>query len=140
VFTETPEEFVGFVYLITDTVTDKKYVGKKLFWKPKILPKNSRRKRRIKTRVPSDWPKYYGSSKSLQEDIETNGAERYRRDILRLCKAKGEMSYIELKEQIDREVLFKDDYYNEFIGVKIHSRHISLLKEEFCNYQNAISS
>jgi len=33
-----------------------------------------------------------------------------------------------LKEQIDREVLFKDEYYNEFVGAKIHSKHVASLK------------
>lgn len=129
-FEDTPEEYVGFVYLITDKVTDRKYVGKKLFWKPKTLPKNSKRKRRIKTRVPSDWPKYFGSSAALKDDVEEFGPDRFHREILRLCAKKGEMSYIELKEQVDREVLFKDDYYNAFVGAKIHAKHVKGLLNE----------
>ena len=123
-FTETYTDFAGFVYLITDTLTGRKYVGKKRFHRSKVLPKNSKRARRSKQTVDSDWRTYYGSSKQLCEDVEKYGEERYKREIIRLCKTKGEMSYYEAKEQFDREVLFSDEYYNEFIGCKIHARHV----------------
>src|SRR6056300_1969718 len=123
-YDETPEEYQGFVYLITEVDTGKKYIGKKNFWRPKVLPKNSKRNRRIRTRVESDWKKYFGSNKEVQELVESNGIENYKRDILRLCKTKGEMSYYEAKLQFDHDVLLRDDYYNEFIGCKIHSKHL----------------
>ena len=130
-FNETPEEYQGFVYEIKELSTDKKYIGKKNFWRPKILPKNSKRSRRVKTRVESDWREYYGSNQELQSLVERVGSEGYERKILHLCKTKGEMSYMEAKLQFMFDVLLKDDYYNEFIGCKIHSRHVSKLKENF---------
>jgi len=123
-YDETPEEFQGFVYIITELDTGKKYIGKKNFWKPKVLPKNSKRNRRVRTRVESDWRTYYGSNTSLQTLKESKGSENYRRDIIRLCETKGEMSYYEAKAQFDNDVLFSDEWYNEFIGCKIHSRHL----------------
>jgi len=123
-YDETPEEFQGFVYIITELDTGKKYIGKKNFWKPKVLPKNSKRNRRVRTRVESDWRTYYGSNTSLQTLKESKGPENYRRDIIRLCETKGEMSYYEAKAQFDNNVLFSDEWYNEFIGCKIHSRHL----------------
>lgn len=123
-FNETPEEFQGFVYIITNINTGKKYVGKKNFWKPKILPKTKTRKRRIRTRVESDWRDYFGSNEELKLLVENDGSDVFKREILRLCKTKGEMSYFEMKEQFERDVLFRDDYYNEFIGGKIHSKHL----------------
>ena len=123
-YTETPEEYHGFVYVITELDTGKMYVGKKFFWKPKTLPITKTRKRRVKTRVESDWKTYYGSSKEVQTLVEEKGADNYRRDILHLCKTKGECSYLEAKEQFDRGVLLSEGYYNEFIGCKIHSKHI----------------
>ena len=123
-YDETPEEYQGFVYLITELDTGKKYIGKKNFWRPKVLPKNSKRNRRIRTRVESDWKKYFGSNKEVQALVESNGIENYKREILRLCQTKGEMSYYEAKLQFDHDVLLRDDYYNEFIGCKIHSRHL----------------
>jgi hypothetical protein len=123
-YDETPEEYQGFVYLITELDTEKKYIGKKNFWRPKVLPKNSKRSRRIRTRVESDWRDYYGSSKEVQLLVEEKGKENYKREILRVCKTKGEMSYYEAKLQFDHDVLLSDEYYNEFIGCKIHSRHL----------------
>ena len=123
-YDETPEEYQGFVYEIEELSTGKKYIGKKNFWRPKILPKNSKRTRRVRTRVESDWKKYFGSSKEVQALVESNGIENYKREILRLCKTKGEMSYYEAKLQFENDVLLSDDYYNEFIGCKIHSKHI----------------
>jgi hypothetical protein len=123
-YNDTPEEYQGFVYLITELDTDKKYIGKKNFWRPKILPKNSKRTRRIKTRVESDWRGYYGSNKELQLLVEQRGPSGYKREILRLCRTKGEMSYYEAKLQFENDVLIRDDYYNSFIGCKIHSRHL----------------
>lgn len=123
-FTETPEDYQGFVYQITELDTGKKYVGKKNFWRPKTLPVTKTRKRRVRTRVESDWRDYYGSSKEVQLLVESKGTSNYKRIILRLCKTKGEMSYYEAKEQFDKDVLLSDEYYNEFIGCKIHSRHV----------------
>ena len=123
-FDKTPEEYQGFVYLITEKKTDKKYIGKKFFWKPKILPKTKTRKKRVKTRVESDWRDYYGSSKEVRLLVEQNGKDNYRRDIMKLCKTKGECSYYEAKIQFELDVLLRDDFFNEFIGCKIHSKHI----------------
>ena len=123
-YDETPEEYQGFVYMITELDTNKKYIGKKFFWKPKTLPVTKKRKRRVKTRVESDWRKYYGSSKEVQQLLEMKGSDNFKREILRLCKTKGECSYYEAKYQFDNDVLLRDDYYNEFIGCKIHSKHI----------------
>ena len=116
------EPYQGFVYQITEVDTGKKYIGKKFFWKPKILPVTKTRKRRKRTRVQSDWQDYYGSSEQVKLLVEQG--KEFRRDILRLCKTKGECSYYEAKLQFENDVLLRDDYYNEFIGCKIHAKHI----------------
>lgn len=124
-YNETPEEFQGFVYQITELDTGKKYIGKKNFWRPKTLPITKTRKRRSRTRVESDWKTYFGSSKEVQLLVEEKGQDNYHREILRLCETKGEMSYYELKWQLELDVLLKpDEYYNAFVGGKIHRRHI----------------
>ena len=123
-FNETPDEFQGFVYMITELDTGKKYIGKKFFWKPKILPVTKSRKRRVRTRVESDWRTYYGSNKEVQTLVESKGKDNYKREILKLCKTKGECSYYEAKLQFQYDVLLSDEYYNEFIGCKIHAKHI----------------
>lgn len=121
-------DYVGFVYLITDLSNGKKYVGKKtLMSKRKLPPLKGKTRRRTKI-IETDWQDYYGSSEEVKALVEDRGRDQFNREILHLCKGKGEMSYLELKEQIDREVLFKDEYYNEFVGAKIHSKHVASLK------------
>jgi len=117
------EDYQGFVYLLTEESTGMKYIGKKFFWKPKILPVTKTRKRRQRTRVQSDWRDYYGSSAEVKLLIE-RGEASFKREILRLCRTKGECSYFEAKYQFDHDVLLRDDYYNAFIGCKIHGKHL----------------
>jgi len=122
------DNLAGFVYLITDLKNNKKYVGKKNLWSVRRLPPLKGQKRRRTKKLESDWQNYFGSNEEVKMLVENEGRDRFKREILRLCKSKGEMTYFEMKEQIDREVLFRDDYYNEFIGGKIHSKHLKGLK------------
>ena len=123
-YNTTPEEYQGFVYQITEIDTGKKYIGKKFFWKPKILPVTKTRKRRVRTRIESDWRDYFGSSKEVNLLVESKGIDNYKREILRLCVTKGDCAYWEAKLQFENDVLLSDEYYNEFIGCKIHSKHV----------------
>lgn len=123
-YNTTPEEYQGFVYQITEIDTGKKYIGKKFFWKPKILPVTKTRKRRVRTRIESDWRDYFGSSKEVNLLVESKGIDNYKREILRLCTSKGICTYWEAKLQFENDVLLSDEYYNEFIGCKIHSKHL----------------
>ena len=120
--------YQGFVYLITNLVNGKKYVAKKFFVAPKVLPKTKTRKRRQRLRVESDWRSYFGSSEELRTDVEQFGVDNFTREILHFCQTKGDCSYYELKEQIERNVLEREDYYNNYIGAKIHSKHLSINK------------
>ena len=125
---QDPKELYGFVYLITNRATGQKYVGKKFFWFKKTLPITKTRKRRKKLLIESDWKNYYGSNKHLVEDVEKMGEETFHRDILHLCKTRGECAYMEAKEQFDREVLLTDDYYNGIIQIKLGGNAIKNLK------------
>lgn len=125
-FIETPEQYQGFVYVITELDTGMKYIGKKFFWSPKVLPITKTRKKRVRTRIESDWREYFGSSKEVQLLVEQKGSCNFKREILRLCKTKGECSYWEAKLQFEYDVLLKpNEYYNSFIGCKIHRKHVS---------------
>ena len=130
---KAPEEYQGFVYVITNKANGKKYIGKKNFWTVKKLPplKGKVNKRHRKTET--DWQLYYGSNEQIKLLLEEHGPTRWNRTILRLCKSKGEMSYYEAKLQFDKNVLFDPNYYNEFIGLKIHSKHVANLIEEMMN-------
>ncbi len=118
------ESLVGFVYQITELDTNKKYIGKKLFYfnrKKKI--KGSTRNRRVI--VESDWKSYYGSNKKFQLMVEEKGFKNFHREILKICRSKGECSYWETKLQFDNNVLFSDEYYNQIIHCRISSNHVS---------------
>ena len=116
---EIPEGMIGFVYLITNTTNDKKYIGKKLAQFKKTRPPLKGKKRKRRTTVESDWRDYWGSSEHLQADVEQLGTDQFTREILFFCKTKGEMSYLEAKEQFDRRVLETDEYYNGIINVRV---------------------
>jgi len=130
VVNELPDDCVGFVYLIVNKTNNRKYIGKKLakFSKTKYkvikLKDGSKKRKRIRSKIDSDWIDYYGSSNDLNNDIEIYGKDNFTREILYFCKSKAECSYIEAREQFERKVLETDDYYNGQISVRIHGSHI----------------
>lgn len=124
IFTEDDTEtYVGFVYLITNLTNGKMYVGKKNFRKSRKLVRKTKRPKRVYS--SSDWESYHGSNEYLSTDVSTIGPENFKREIIRLCRSKGEMSYYEAKEQLQRDVLLREDYYNNFVGCKIHRKHLT---------------
>jgi hypothetical protein len=127
---ELPEDCVGFVYLITNKATGRKYIGKKLAKFAKttyktVTQKNGvKKKKKIRSKIDSDWMDYYGSSIELNKDVESLGKDNFTREILFYCKSKAECSYVEAREQFGRKVLESDDYYNGQISVRVHGSHI----------------
>ena len=125
-----PEDCVGFVYVITNITNNRKYIGKKLAkfskttYKTVKLKNGNKKKKRIRSKIDSDWQEYYGSSPNLQKDIDTLGKDKFTREILYYCSSKAETSYIEAREQFDRKVLESDDYYNGHVQVRVHKNHI----------------
>lgn len=128
--TELPDDCVGYVYLITNTVSGKKYIGKKLSkfskttYKTVKLKNGNKKRKRIKSKIESDWQTYYGSNIKLNEDVTNLGTDKFTREILHYCKSKAECSYIEAKFQFEYRVLESDDYYNGHIQVRVHGSHI----------------
>ena len=127
---ELPEDCVGFVYLITNIQTGRKYIGKKLAKFSKTTTKTvklkngTKKKKKIRSKIDSDWREYYGSSPALTADIEILGTDNFTREILYYCKSKSECSYVEAREQFSRRVLETNDYYNGHIQVRVHGSHI----------------
>lgn len=127
---ELPDDCVGFVYLIVNTVSNRKYIGKKLakFSKTSVktvtLKNGTKKKKKIKSKIDSDWLTYYGSSLELSKDVEALGVDKFTREILYLCKSKAECSYVEAREQFVNRVLESDAYYNNNIMCRIHGSHI----------------
>jgi len=114
-----PDEYEGFVYLITNLTTGQKYIGKKLAKFKTSKPPLKGKKNRRRGYKESDWKEYWGSSDRLQSDVEELGPENFTREILYFCTNRAEMSYIEAREQFDRRVLETDDYYNGIINVRV---------------------
>jgi hypothetical protein len=125
-----PEDCVGFVYLITNTISGRKYIGKKLAkfakttYKVVKLKNGTKKKKKIRSKIDSDWREYYGSSPNLTKDIDTLGKENFTREILYYCISKAQCSYIEAREQFTNKVLESDDWYNGHIQVRVHGSHI----------------
>ena len=130
-----PEDCIGFVYLITNVLSGRKYIGKKLAKFSKTttrvvkLKNGTKKKKKIRSKIDSDWREYYGSSPELSKDVAELGAENFTREILFYCKSKSECSYIEAREQFSRRVLESKDYYNGHIQVRVHGSHIKKLQE-----------
>lgn len=119
---------IGFVYCITEIDTGKKYIGKKLWVTTKKLPPLKGKKRKRTKIVETDWRTYYGSSDTVKQMIEEKGADNYKREIIHFCYNKSELSYLEAKEQFDRNVLLSDEYYNGIINCRIGGRGLERLK------------
>ena len=124
---------IGFVYLITNLITGKRYFGKKLFFFSKTairtvkLKNGTKKKKKIKSLIDSDWRDYWSSSEELKKDVILHGEDKFCREILHLCKTKGMMGYLEAKLQFKFEVLEKpNEFYNGIINCKIHRTHIKL--------------
>ena len=113
--------YTSFVYLITNLRTGKMYVGKKLF---KFTRTTKKKGKKVRKQVAFDWLDYYGSNKDLLNHVNILGKDSFKREILFLCKTKGEASYYEAKEQFARDALISEQYYNEWIMVRVRKSHV----------------
>jgi len=134
--TEIPNEYEGFVYLITNLTDDRKYIGKKLAKFKTTKPPLKGKKNKRRGTKESDWKTYWGSSDRLNEDVQNLGIEKFTREILYFCKSRGEMSYLEAREQFNRRVLETDEYYNGIINVRVGVSNI--LRENLKAHQDTI--
>ena len=124
-FTEDQiEDAFGYVYLITNLKDNRYYVGKKFFTKSGRKQVKGKTK---KIRVNSDWMAYWGSSKTVQEDVHRLGVKHFKREILYLCKTRSECSYYETLEIFTRGALIKQEYYNDWCSCRIRKAHLKNL-------------
>lgn len=125
-----PEGCTNFVYLITNLVSGKKYVGKKSMYSTVTRPPLKGQKRNRKITKESDWKKYFGSNDEIKSDVKELGVDSFSREILHWCGSKAVATYLEAKEQFDRDVLLRKDFYNSWIDITCNASH---LKEMYIN-------
>ena len=112
---EAPEGYFGFVYLITNLKSGRKYIGRKYFGTTRRV-KVAGKKRRKVIRKDSNWKEYTGSSKELNQDIKTLGMLQFRFEILILGKTKGQVNYLEENIHHRFHVASSGEFYNDCIG------------------------
>lgn len=123
---QAPQDSQGFVYCITNLAYNRRYIGKKNFWKTRSLKPLKGRVRKRRVTSESDWQSYWGSNSQLVKDVHSLGVDAFRREILYLCRTKSDMSYIETRTQFQLAVLHSDEYYNEFIGCRINAKGLTV--------------
>lgn len=125
---ELVEKYLGFIYVVTNLIDGRKYIGKKLlrFQKTKTVKGKTK-----KILVESDYLKYYGSSEEVKADVKRLGEENFKREILHFCTTKAEMSWLELVEQVENKVLLRPkEYYNAYVGARINRSHLKHIMEQ----------
>lgn len=123
---DIPPHSIGFIYIITQISTGKKYIGRKL------LTKSSRKivKGKIKkSRIESNWKDYWSSSPELQKLVKEIGEQDFRREILIFCKSKSELLYAEEFALYFSNALLDDQYFNANIRSKVHRKWFSEVKD-----------
>jgi hypothetical protein len=109
----------GFIYLIENKVTNKKYIGKKQIKSIKKLKPLKGKKNKRHFDVETDWKTYTSSSNDVNSDIEKYGKDNFSFSIIKFCDSKSELSYFEAKLQFEENVLLREDYYNGIINLRI---------------------
>jgi hypothetical protein len=116
---EIPQEYYGFIYLITNKTNDRKYIGKKQCKSKRKKPLRKGKKKRESVIKETDWMTYTSSCNELNDDIAKIGKENFTFEILKFCNSKWELGYYEIQEQIIRQVLFTSEYYNGIINCRL---------------------
>lgn len=116
------KQYPAFVYLITNLVDRRFYIGYKQTSFVKTKQVKGKKKRH---QVESDWREYWSSSEELKADVERLGADKFKREILYFCKSKSMASYLELREQIDRRVMENPELtYNGIVNARVSRMHL----------------
>lgn len=109
---------IGFIYIITQISTGKRYIGKKLLTKAATKQTKGVKK---KIRKESDWKSYWSSSPDIKAWIESSGYDDFRREILVFVSSKGMLAYAEELSLYMLGALESDNWINKNIRSKVYS-------------------
>ena len=116
---EDINDYYGFIYRITNTTNGHDYIGRKYFTTIKKRPPLKGKKNKRRETVETDWKDYWGSSARLVEDMTRLGKDKFTREIIHLCRSRGETNYMEAYYQFKEGVLLKENNYNGIIQIKL---------------------
>ena len=129
-----PENCIGFVYKITNIQTGKFYIGRKSLFsnvKKKLTKKElselsgpGRKPTKKLVTSESNWMDYWGSNKGILQEIKEEGTSMFRKEILKFCFNKKQLTYWELHYQCINEVLLTDKSYNDNILAKFFRKDL----------------
>lgn len=118
------DQHQSFVYLITNKITGKQYIGFKTTTSRKTRVIKGKKKR---TYCDSDWKTYYSSSQNLLHDVGIYGRGNFIREVIAWTVDKSVGKYVEALVQFQRNVLTTDHdrYYNGIINLRLNHRTLS---------------
>lgn len=117
---EIPSNHKSFVYLFTNKITGKQYIGFKTAVSRSTRVVKGKKK---KTEKESDWKTYYSSSQEVLHDVAKYGRGNFVREIIALTVNKSVGKYFEAYYQFTRAVLLDEDrYYNGIVNLRLNHR------------------
>ena len=124
--TKIPDEYEGFVYLITNKTTGQKYIGKKLAKFKTTKPPLKGKKNKRRGYKESDWKTYYGSQTDIKQLLVKGKKDEFERTILKCVETKKQLTYFEIKYQMLYQVLEKpDEFFNDNILGKFFTKDLN---------------
>jgi kynurenine formamidase len=129
-----PANCIGFVYKITNIQTGKFYIGRKSLFsntkkkltKTELALQTGPGRKPTSKRVITEtkWMDYWGSNKTILQEIKDNGTEYFRKEIIKFCFSKKQLTYWELHFQCTEGVLLTDKSYNDNIASKFFRKDL----------------
>ena len=112
------DKAIGFIYIITQISTGRRYLGRKLLTKSSSKQVGGVKK---KTRKASDWREYWSSSPKIKEWIkEAGGTDDFKREIILFVTSKGMLAYGEEACLYIVGALESDKWINDNIRSRIY--------------------
>lgn len=102
------EKYVGFVYIITNLVEQRKYIGSKKY--------------KIKRKKDGEWKSYTGSCTELNNDIKKYGKDKFTFKVVKQYSRMVEVKYNEAKMIIEVDAIFRKDYYNQMVMLRMKGK------------------